>query len=78
MSALFRRCGPRNSKGGLPISRVFRRILVKAFPPHGVVVEISGHTLVYGALPGSHQGVVVGLAVGARSHTEEAVFGLTA
>ena len=73
MSAFFL-CSLGIPRTTLPVFAVGRSRLVKAFPPHGVVVEISAHIGVYGILPGSHQGVVVGLAVGARSYSEEAVF----
>ena len=73
MSAFFL-CSLGIPRTTLPVFAVGRSRLVKAFPPHGVVVEISAHIGVYGILLGSHQGVVVGLAVGARSYSEEAVF----
>ena len=73
MSAFFL-CSLGIPRATLPVFAIGRSRLVKAFPPHGVVVEISAHVGVYGILLSSHQGVVVGLAVSARGHSEEAVF----
>ena len=59
-----------------PIQSVLRRILVQAFPPHGVVVQVVGHVGKDGALLGGDQSVGVGLHVGAGGHAEEAVLGV--
>ena len=60
----------------LPLDSVDRRILVKTFPPDGVVVEVKRHIGKDGALAGRGEGVGVGLLVGAGRHAEEAVFGV--
>ena len=60
----------------LPLNSVDRRILVKAFPPYGVVVEILRNVGKDGALSGGGESVGVGLLVGAGSDAEEAVFGV--
>ena len=59
-----------------PIQSVLGRILVQAFPPHGVVVQVVGHVGEDGALLGGNQSVGVGLHVGAGGHAEEAVLGV--
>ena len=59
-----------------PIQSIFRRILVQAFPPYGVVVQVVSYVGEDGALTGRGQCIGVGLFVGARRHAEEAVFGV--
>ncbi len=59
-----------------PLLSVLGRILVQAFPPHSVVVQVMGNVGEDGALHGGVQSVGVGLLVGAGGNAEEAVFGV--
>ena len=60
----------------LPVFRVLGRILVHAFPPHGVVVKIVNNVGEDGVLLGCGKSVGIGLCAGAGCNAEEAVFGV--
>ena len=59
-----------------PVQRVLGRVLVKALPPNGVVVEIMRHVGKDGASLGGLQSVKVGFGVRAGRDAEESVFGV--
>ena len=60
----------------LPLCCINRRILIKAFPPNGVVCVVQSNVGEDGVLHGGSQCVVVGLSVSTRCYAEEAVLGV--
>ena len=60
----------------LPVYAVLRGIIVKTFPPNGVVVRIKTDIGKYGIPLCSVESVGVGMFVCTRCDSEEAVFGV--
>ena len=60
----------------LPVDSVCGGILVKSFPPNGVVVEVMNNIGEYGVSLGGVKSVGVGALVGTGSNAEEAILGV--
>ncbi len=58
----------------LPFSCIFRRILVKTFPPNCIIIIVNSNVCEDSILHSRSKCIVVGLSICTRSNAEESVF----